>query len=211
MSMHSCDLAEPFLQDLAGFSSVTSLPSAFLVLAERVADAAHVLAALRRRQLAPAQERRVRRLLRAQPRLIEVAETPQTLEEHLTACKSLFTETRLFIALLSCLTIPLSFLLARRFTSPPWALFASALVSASLLTHTFAQQGAPARSRGAVHVARGRRGLAAASESELGQLRARGTRGCARAGRAAQRRGGRARGTCGALPARRPRAARVTT
>lgn len=82
-------------------------------------------------------------LLRAQPRLIEVAEMPQTLEEHLAACKSLFTETRLFIALLSCLTIPLSFLLARRFTSPPWALFASALVSASLLTHTFAQQARP--------------------------------------------------------------------
>lgn len=82
-------------------------------------------------------------LLRAMPQLIEVAQTPQTLEEHLATCKALFTETRMFIALLSCLTIPLSFLLARRFTSPPWALFASALVSASVLTHTFAQQARP--------------------------------------------------------------------
>lgn len=82
-------------------------------------------------------------LLRAMPRVVEVAQTPQTLDEHLAACKSLFTETRIFIALLSCLTVPLSYLLARRFTSPPWALFASALVSASLLTHTFAQQARP--------------------------------------------------------------------
>jgi hypothetical protein len=143
-------------------------------------------------------------LLRAQPRLIEVAETPQTLEEHLTACKSLFTETRLFIALLSCLTIPLSFLLARRFTSPPWALFASALVSASLLTHTFAQQARPHAAAAPFMLLAVVAALRLRASPSWANYVLAGLAAALGAGRAAQRRGGRARGTCGALPARRP-------
>lgn len=82
-------------------------------------------------------------LLRAMPQLVVVEAEPETLEQHLAVCKSLFTETRMFVALLSCLSIPLAYLLARRFVAPRWALFASALCAGSLLTHYFGQQGRP--------------------------------------------------------------------
>ncbi|MFM7296415.1 MAG: hypothetical protein ACKO4Q_04235, partial [Planctomycetota bacterium] len=82
-------------------------------------------------------------LLRAMPQFVHVETEPAALEQHIAVCKSLFTETRMFVALLSCLTIPLAFLLARRFVSPRWALFASALCAASLLTHYFSQQARP--------------------------------------------------------------------
>lgn len=82
-------------------------------------------------------------LLRAMPQLVAVESEPATLEQHLAVCKALFTETRMFVALLSCLSIPLAYALARRFASPRWALFASALCAASLLTHYFGQQGRP--------------------------------------------------------------------
>ena len=82
-------------------------------------------------------------LLRAMPQMTEVQDEPRTLEEHLAVCRSLFTETRRFVALLSCLTLPLAYVLARRFVSRGWALYAAALCSASLLTHTFAQQARP--------------------------------------------------------------------
>ncbi len=82
-------------------------------------------------------------LLRAMPQLVEVEAEPATLEQHLAVCKALFTETRMFVALLSCLSIPLAYLLARRFAAPKWSLFASALCAGSLLTHYFGQQGRP--------------------------------------------------------------------
>jgi hypothetical protein len=82
-------------------------------------------------------------LLRAMPQLVRVEAKPATLEQHIAVCKSLFTETRMFIALLSCLSIPLAYLLARHFVAPRWALYASALCAASLLTHYFSQQARP--------------------------------------------------------------------
>lgn len=82
-------------------------------------------------------------LLRAMPQLVSVEEKPATLEQHLAVCKSLYTETRMFVALLSCMAIPLAYLLARRFVAPRWALLAAALCAASLLTHYFSQQARP--------------------------------------------------------------------
>jgi hypothetical protein len=65
------------------------------------------------------------------------------LEEHLAAAGHVYTELRIVMALLSALSIPLVYLLARRFLSSGWSLVAAALFAASFLTQFFAQQARP--------------------------------------------------------------------
>lgn len=66
-----------------------------------------------------------------------------TLEEHLAAAAHVYVETRVEIAVLGVLAIPLTFLLARRFLAHGWSLFAAALVATSFLHQFFAQQARP--------------------------------------------------------------------
>lgn len=64
----------------------------------------------------------------------------RTLEQHLKSAASLWLQVRLVVALASVLIVPATFLLARRFVTDGWALFAAALMSFSLLHVFFAQQ-----------------------------------------------------------------------
>lgn len=64
----------------------------------------------------------------------------RTLDEHLVSAASLWLSVRLVVALSSVLVVPATFLLARRFVTEGWALFAAALMSFSLLHVCFAQQ-----------------------------------------------------------------------
>lgn len=64
----------------------------------------------------------------------------RTLEEHLRSAATLWLQVRLVVALASVLIVPATFLLARRFVTDGWALFAAALMSFSLLHVFFAQQ-----------------------------------------------------------------------
>jgi hypothetical protein len=82
-------------------------------------------------------------LLRMSPGIRPPPAEIDTLEEHLEAVSSFYVETRVLIALLSLLTVPLAFALARRFVGDRSALLAAALAAMSLLTHTFAQQARP--------------------------------------------------------------------
>lgn len=66
-----------------------------------------------------------------------------TLPEHLAQAAHLRVEIRQWIAALSLIGILATFWIARSFLSPPWALFASALVAFSLLTQWYAQEGRP--------------------------------------------------------------------
>jgi hypothetical protein len=70
-----------------------------------------------------------------------------TLREHLDAAARPWVDVRRMVAWLSILIVPGTFLLARRFVSAAWALFAAALVSFSLLHVFFAQE---ARAHGVV-------------------------------------------------------------
>jgi hypothetical protein len=63
-----------------------------------------------------------------------------SLQEHLNSAASLWLQVRLAVALASVLIVPGTFFLARRFVTDPWALFAAALMSFSLLHVFFAQQ-----------------------------------------------------------------------
>ena len=65
------------------------------------------------------------------------------LEEHLAAAAHAYVELRIAMALLSALSIPLVFLLARRFLGTNGSLLAAALFAASFLTQFFAQQARP--------------------------------------------------------------------
>jgi hypothetical protein len=65
------------------------------------------------------------------------------LEAHLTFASRHFVVARLVVILLTALAIPLSYLLARRFLSPPWDLVATLLLASSLLLQCFAHQARP--------------------------------------------------------------------
>jgi hypothetical protein len=71
----------------------------------------------------------------------------RTLEEHLASAASVWVELRGLVAVLSVLVVPATFLVARRFVSRGWALFAACLVSFSLLHVLLSQE---ARAHGAV-------------------------------------------------------------
>ncbi len=64
----------------------------------------------------------------------------RTLDEHLASAATLWLTVRRIVALASVLIVPATFLLARRFVSDGWALFAAALTSFSLLHVFFSQQ-----------------------------------------------------------------------
>lgn len=64
----------------------------------------------------------------------------RTLEDHLASAAAVWTDVRRVVALFSILIVPGTYLLARRFVSRGWALFAAALSSFSLLHVCFAQQ-----------------------------------------------------------------------
>ena len=66
-----------------------------------------------------------------------------SLDAHLAAASRVYVETRIEMALLGVLTIPLTYLLARRFAGRGWSFFASALIAASFLYQFFAQQARP--------------------------------------------------------------------
>ncbi|MBM3990282.1 MAG: hypothetical protein FJ298_04660 [Planctomycetes bacterium] len=78
---------------------------------------------------------------------LEPPEGPRTLDEHLEAAARVWLDLRTLVAVLSVLIVPATFFIARRFVEPPWALFAAALVSTSLLHVFFSQE---ARAHGAV-------------------------------------------------------------
>ena len=65
------------------------------------------------------------------------------LEQHLEAAAHTYVELRIAMAVLSALSIPLVFLLARRFLGTNGSLLAAALFAASFLTQFFAQQARP--------------------------------------------------------------------
>ena len=73
------------------------------------------------------------------PRSVE----PATVDEHLHIASKNYLDARRVGMLLSLLAVPATFLMARRFTPPPWALYAAALVAFSVLGLTFAQQARP--------------------------------------------------------------------
>ncbi len=64
----------------------------------------------------------------------------RTLDEHLASAATLWLTVRRIVALASVLIVPATFLLARRFVTDGWALFAAALTSFSLLHVFFSQQ-----------------------------------------------------------------------
>ncbi len=68
---------------------------------------------------------------------------PSTLEGQLQAAAAPHIQSRLTVALLAVLAIPLTFLLASWFLERRWALVASAFVACSLLHHSFSQQSRP--------------------------------------------------------------------
>lgn len=68
---------------------------------------------------------------------------PTTLEGQLQAAAAPHIQSRLTVALLAVLAIPLTFLLASWFLERRWALVASAFVAFSLLHHSFSQQSRP--------------------------------------------------------------------
>lgn len=78
---------------------------------------------------------------------LEPPPEPSTLDEHLEAAARVWIDLRTLVAVLSVLIVPATFFIARRFVEPPWALFAAALVSTSLLHVFFSQE---ARAHGAV-------------------------------------------------------------
>jgi len=65
------------------------------------------------------------------------------LEEHLHAAADDHLDTRRTVAWLSALIVPATWLLARRFVGPRWALLAAGLAGASLLHVFFSQQARP--------------------------------------------------------------------
>ena len=73
------------------------------------------------------------------PRSVERASA----REHLGTASKNYLDARRVSMLLSLLVVPATFLMARRFVSPPWALFAAALLACSVLWLTFAQQARP--------------------------------------------------------------------
>jgi hypothetical protein len=68
---------------------------------------------------------------------------PRTLEEHLAAASAGIVEIRTWIAILSALAVPLTFLLARKFLSDTGALLASALIAVSVLHEWYSSQARP--------------------------------------------------------------------
>jgi hypothetical protein len=66
-----------------------------------------------------------------------------SLEEHLAAAARPHLQVRWTVALLAVLLVPATFLLARRFVEPGWALAAAAFVAFSLLHQSFSQQSRP--------------------------------------------------------------------
>jgi hypothetical protein len=66
-----------------------------------------------------------------------------TLEQHLDAAAEPYMRARRLIALLSLLVVPCTYLIARRFLEPWWSVFATALVTTSLLGLEMAQQAKP--------------------------------------------------------------------
>jgi hypothetical protein len=84
----------------------------------------------------------IARWLPAGPRPDEAGE-PRTLDENLHAAAWTYVQVRTIVALLATLLVPLTFLLARKFLSSGWALFAAAMVAGSLLDESFAQQARP--------------------------------------------------------------------
>ncbi len=68
---------------------------------------------------------------------------PQDLNGHLRAAAWTHVQVRTLVAVLASLLVPLTFLIARRFASAGWALFAAGLVATSLLHQHFAQQARP--------------------------------------------------------------------
>jgi hypothetical protein len=85
----------------------------------------------------------VARCAAALPRRAAMPDSGAGLEEHLRAASSWILRARLAVALLSVLIVPGTFFLARRFLGPGWSLFAAALMAASLLDTSFAQQARP--------------------------------------------------------------------
>ena len=68
---------------------------------------------------------------------------PTTVEEHLAFAAHTHVQSRIVVALLSVLLVPLTFMLARRFLGPGSSLLAATLVATSLLHVHFAQQARP--------------------------------------------------------------------
>lgn len=68
---------------------------------------------------------------------------PQDLNGHLRAAAWTHVQVRTLVAVFASLLVPLTFLIARRFASAGWALFAAGLVATSLLHQHFAQQARP--------------------------------------------------------------------
>ena len=67
----------------------------------------------------------------------------QALDEHLARAADDYGDMRKAIAFLSALLIPVTWLLARRFVGPWWALYAAALMWGSLLHQFFSQEARP--------------------------------------------------------------------
>lgn len=68
---------------------------------------------------------------------------PEGLHGNLRAAAWTHVQVRTLVAALASLIVPLTFLIARRFVSAGWALFAAALVATSLLHQHFSQQARP--------------------------------------------------------------------
>ena len=66
-----------------------------------------------------------------------------SLFEHLAAASAALVQLRGTVAVLSALVVPATWLLARRFLTPGWALLAAALAGSSLLSLVFSQQARP--------------------------------------------------------------------
>jgi hypothetical protein len=66
-----------------------------------------------------------------------------TLAQHLEKAGDDFADTRRTVAVLSSLLVPVTWLLARRFAGPRWALFAAALTASSVLHVFFSQEARP--------------------------------------------------------------------
>lgn len=73
----------------------------------------------------------------------EQTSAPASLSEHLSRAAWLRRNIRIVVALLSLFLVPATWLLARRFLEPAWALLAAGFVAASFLHVWFAQQGRP--------------------------------------------------------------------
>jgi len=73
----------------------------------------------------------------------EKSDRARTLDEHRSRAASVRRGLRVMTALFSVLVVPLTWMLARRFLSSPWALFAAAITAVSVLHVWFTQEMRP--------------------------------------------------------------------